>query len=49
MKRTYKTPEIEVERFSVVNIATTSGDGNPDNGFEFDALILDDETNPAIF
>ncbi len=51
MKRTYKTPEIEVEKFSIVNIATTSGDGNPDNGFDFDAdtYILDDETNPAIF
>lgn len=46
MKRTYKTPEIEVERFSVVNIATTSGDVNPDQPIE---VILDDETDSAIF
>ncbi len=42
MKRTYKTPEIEVEKFSIVNIATLSGDNNAGNeGW----VMLDDESS----
>lgn len=44
MKRTYKTPEIEVEKFSIVNIATLSS-GNAGNEGNIDAYMLDDESS----
>lgn len=43
MKRTYKTPEIEIEKFSVVNFITTSG--NAGNEGSIDDIMLDDESS----
>lgn len=45
MKRTYKTPEIEVEKFSIVNVATLSSSGNAGNEGSIDGIMLDDESS----